>query len=178
MTVSVRRALRTVALFGAVVVISGVNAQQSPTVVKVVQLTGLPRVKQDAKGKLSVENGNLHFTSGKTVSDVSASSILDVVTGSDSQKAVGKTIGMLSMAAPYGGGRMVSLFRKKIDTLTVQYLDADGGLHGAIFTMPVGSADVIKNDLVAQGAHTTAPPEPTASAVANASSPSPNKEQK
>src|SRR5215469_1255996 len=178
MTVSVRRALRTVALFGAVVVISGVNAQQSPTVVKVVQLTGLPRVKQDAKGKLSVENGNLHFTSGKTVSDVSASSILDVVTGSDSQKAVGKTIGMLSMAAPYGGGRMVSLFRKKIDTLTVQYLDADGGLQGAIFTMPVGSADVIKNDLVAQGAHTTAPPEPTASAVANASSPSPNKEQK
>jgi hemolysin-activating ACP:hemolysin acyltransferase len=178
MTVRVRRALRTVALFGAVVVISGVNAQQGPTVVNVVQLTGLPGVKENAKGKLSVENGNLHFTSDKAISDVSASSILDVVTGSDSQKAVGKTIGMLSMAAPYGGGRMVSLFRKKIDTLTVQYLDADGGLHGAIFTMPVGSADVIKKDLLTQGAHTTAPPEPTASTVAHPSSPSANKEQR
>src|SRR5215470_13220416 len=169
MTVSVRRALRTVALFGAVVVISGVNAQQSPTVVKVVQLTGLPRVKQDAKGKLSVENGNLHFTSGKTVSDVSASSILDVVTGSDSQKAVGKTIGMLSMAAPYGGGRMVSLFRKKIDTLTVEYRNAEGALHGVIFTMPLGTAEAIKKELIAQGAHTTVAPEQIGSAQASPS---------
>jgi hypothetical protein len=64
---------------------------------------------------------------------------------------------MMSMVAPYGGGRVLSLFRSKIDTLTVQYRDADGGLHGAIFTMPVGKAEAIKKELVAQGAHTTAP---------------------
>jgi len=137
-----------------VVAISGVNAQQSPTVVKAVQLTGLAGVKENVKGKLSVENGSLHFVSGKSY-DVSAASIQDVVTGSDSQKAVGKAIGTLSMAAPYGGGRVLSLFRKKIDTLTVEYRDADGAFHGVIFTMPLGTADAIKKELIAQGAHTT-----------------------
>jgi hypothetical protein len=152
-----------------VVAISGVNAQQSPTVVKAVQLTGLPGVKDNAKGKLSVENGSLDFISGKTSSDVSANSIEDVVTGGDSQKAVGKTIGMLSMAAPYGGGRVVSLFRKKIDTLTVEYRDADGAFHGVIFTMPLGSADGIKKELIAQGAHTRVATEQARSAQASPS---------
>jgi hypothetical protein len=49
------------------------------------------------------------------------------------------------------------LFRKKVDTLTIQYRDADGGLHGAIFTMPRGKADQIKKELVAQGARTSVP---------------------
>ena len=41
--------------------------------------------------------------------------------------------------------------------MTIQYRDADGGLHGAIFTMPVGKAELIKKELIAQGAHTTIP---------------------
>jgi hypothetical protein len=152
------------------------SAQQVSGPVKVVQLTGLAGVKDNAKGTLSVENGQLHFVHGKASSDVSASSIQDVVTAADSQKAVGGTIGLMSMAAPYGGGRVLSLFRTKIDTLTVQYRDADGGLHGAIFTMPVGTAETIKKELVAQGAHTTSPGESKTPAAA--SSTSSNKEQK
>jgi hypothetical protein len=150
------------------------NAQQVSGPVKAVQLTGLTGVKDNAKGALSVENGQLHFVHGKASSDVSAASIQDVVTGADSQRAVGGKIGMMSMAAPYGGGRVLSLFRSKIETLTVQYRDADGGLHGAIFTMPVGTAQAIKNELVAQGAHTAASGEPTPAA---SSSSSPNQEQ-
>jgi len=167
--------LVAVVSFFAGLVIPVANAQQVTGPVKVVQLTGLVGVKDNAKGTLSVENGQLHFVQGKASSDVSASSIQDVVTAADSQKAVGGTIGLMSMAAPYGGGRILSLFRTKIDTLTVQYRDADGGLHGAIFTMPVGTAEVIKKELVAQGAHTTATGDST---PATTSSTSPNKEQK
>lgn len=159
-----------------VITTSVVNAQQNPTVVKAVQLTGLPGVKDNAKGKLSVENGSLHFISAKTTSDVTARSIQDVVTDTDSQKAVGKTIGTLSMAAPYGGGRLISLFRKKVDTLTVEYRDADGAFHGVIFTMPLGTADGIKKELIEQGAHTKVAPEQASSAQASPST-SP-KEQK
>lgn len=130
--------------------------QQEPVkAVKAVHVTGLPAVKDSAKGSLSVENGNLHFVHGKATADVSSGTIQDVVTGSDSQRAVGKTIGTLSMAAPYGGGRFLSLFRSKIDTLTVEYRDANGGFHGVIFTMPVGTAEAIKKKLIAQGAHTS-----------------------
>lgn len=151
------------------------NAQQVSGPVKVVQLTGLVGVKNNAKGTLSVENRQLHFVHGQTSSDVGASSIQDVVTAADSQRSVGGTVGLMSMAAPYGGGRVLSLFRTKIDTLTVKYRDADGGLHGAIFTMPVGTAEVIKKELVAQGAHATASGEPTPAASSNSS---PNKEQR
>ena len=157
-------------------VISIANAQQSLAPTSVVQLTGLAGVKDDAKGILSVENKNLHFVHGKTSSDVSATSIEDVVTGGDSQEAVGKTIGMLSMAAPYGGGRFLSLFRTKIDTLTIRYRDADGGLHGAIFTMPLGKADELKKELLASGAHTTA--GESSAAASTSASPSFQEEQK
>jgi hypothetical protein len=78
------------------------------------------------------------------------------------------------MAAPYGSGRFLSLFRSKLDTLTLKYRDTDGGLHGAIFAMPVGKAEAIKKELLAAGAHTTAPAE-----AANAAGSSPAaKEQK
>src|SRR5260370_34396177 len=116
------------------------NAQEVSGHVRVVQLTGLVGVKDNEKGTLSVESGNLHFVHGKTSSDVSATSIQDVVTAADSQRAVGGTIGLMSMAAPYGGGRVLSLFRTKIDKLNVQFRAAVGGLHGGIFTMTVGTA--------------------------------------
>jgi hypothetical protein len=150
-----------VVLFFGALLIPVANAQQISGSVKAVQLTGLAGVKDNTKGTLSVENGNLHFIHGKASTDVSATSIQDVVTSADSRKSVGKTVGVISMAAPYGGGRFLSLFRTKIDTLTVQYRDGDGGLHGAIFTMPVGSAEVIKKELLAQGAkgEQTAPKE-------------------
>jgi hypothetical protein len=151
------------------------KAQLTSGPVKAHQLTGLTGVKQNANGILSVENGQLHFAYTKGSADVRATSIEDVVTGADSQVAVGNTVHMISMAAPYGGGRFLSLFRKKIDTLTVEYRDGDGGLHGAIFTMPVGAAAVIKRELVAQGAHTNAIGELNAAVPSNNSQ---SKEQK
>ena len=133
------------------------HAQQAQTESQAVQLIGLADLKQNTKGRLTVFNGTLRFTHAKGTADVSAASIADVVTGKDSQR-VGGTFGRLaSFAAPFGSGRALSLFRKKVDTLTIQYRDASGGLHGAIFTMPVGNAEKIKTELVAQGAHTSVP---------------------
>jgi hypothetical protein len=142
-------------LLFAGLVISIASAEQDSKPVKVVQLTGLVGVKDNAKGTPSVDKGDLHFAHAKQASDVTVASIEDDSAGADSQGAIGKTVSMASMAAPYDGGRFLALFRTKIDTLTVQYCDADGGLHGAIFTMPAGTAETIKQELVAQGAHTS-----------------------
>src|ERR1700745_1008894 len=140
--------LVSVALLFAGIETSIGNAQGIPAPVKAVQLIGLTGVKQNAKGTLKVENGNLQFVHGKTNADITAASLQDVVAGDDTQRSVGGTVGVMSMAAPYGGGRFLSLFRKKIDTLTIQYRDVDGGLHGAIFTMPVGNSELIKMELL------------------------------
>ena len=57
-------------------------------------------------------------------------------------------------AVPFGGGRVVSLFsHKKYDSVTVEYLDSNGGLHGAIFRLSKGQGDSFKKTLVANGAH-------------------------
>jgi hypothetical protein len=172
---------RTVVLFASASFFAGlvipiVNAQQVAAPQKAVQLIGVPGVKDNAKGILSVESGNLRFVRGKARTDISATSIQDVVTGADSRKSVGNTVGMVSMAAPYGGGRFLSLFRTKIDTLTVQYRDTDGALHGVIFTLPAGTAEAVKKELVAQGAHTSAAEGPEA--IPQDSRSSPDQEQK
>jgi len=83
-------------------------------------------------------------------------SIEDVVTGNDSQRVFRGTIGTLTMFAPYGAA-IPEPFRSKVDTLSIQYRDAEGGLHGAIFTMATGKADALKKEMVAQGAHTSIP---------------------
>ncbi len=135
------------------------NAQQPPAPIKVSQITGLTGVKNKTKGSITIENGNLRFAHGKTKVDLAVASMQDVVTGNDSQRFVHGTLGTLTMVAPYGSGRFLSLFRTKLETLTIQYRDADGGLHGAIFTMGVGKADALKKELVAHGAHTSIPPQ-------------------
>jgi hypothetical protein len=139
--------------------VSATRAQQAAASLQVVQITGLVGVKIHSKGNLTLNQGALEFANGKTKVSVPISSLQDVVTGNDSQRVFRGTVGTLTMFAPYGSGRFLSLFRSKLDTLTIQYLDADGALHGAIFTMAVGRADPLKKDLLAQGAHTTIPPD-------------------
>ena len=153
------------------------NAQQnSKPANNAIALTGLPGVKDDAKGKLTVESGKLYFTHAKKTSDLNVADIEDVVTGEDTQASVGKTVSTLSMAAPYGSGRFLALFRSKFDTLTLRYRDENGALHGVIFALPAGGAEPIKKELLAQGAHSTVVEERAAAAPASANSS--NKEQK
>ena len=133
------------------------NAQQPQTPTKVMQLTGLVSVKNNTPGSLTVEKGNLTFTHSRNTSDLVPGSMDDVITGNDSQRVIRGTAGTLSMFAPYESGRFLSLFRSKLDTLTIQYRDLDGGLHGVIFTMPVGSAETTKAELIALGARTSIP---------------------
>jgi hypothetical protein len=151
-------ALFVISVLPAAVLVSVGNAQQLQTRTKAVQLTGLIGVKNNTGGSLTIENGNLHFTYAKSTSDLTPSSMQDVVTGNDSQRVIRGTLGTLSRFGPYGSGTFMSLLRSKLDTLTIQYRDVDGGVHGVIFTTtPVGTAEVIKNELLGLGAHTSIP---------------------
>jgi hypothetical protein len=159
-----------VALFFCGAMIRVGHAQQAQTGTQAVQVIGFAGLKENTKGRLIVVNGTLRFTHAKGTADVSAASIEDVVTGKDSQRVIGGTFGSVALlAAPFGSGRALSLFRKKLDTITIQYRDADGGLHGAIFTIPVGSAETIKKELIAQGAHTTIPMQADSTETTNPS---------
>ena len=124
---------------------------------------GLEDVKHNAKGKLTVNGTGLDFQGAASHAQVPIASIEDIFTGEDSRQTGGKVMTLAKMGVPYGGGRVLSLItREKFDSLTVEYRDEHGALHGVIFTMPLGQASDIKKQLVAQGAKASMPVEATA----------------
>ena len=152
---------RTAALPILVLLISATLSQAGePTTTfstEAVQIIGFGDIRNNTKGTLEMKDGALHFASSKGSFAVNANNIQDVVTGNDTQRAIGGTLGTISQLGPYGSGRALSLLRTKIDTFTIEYRDSDGALHGAIFTMQVGKADPLKEELLSQGAHTSIP---------------------
>ena len=142
------------------------NTGKAVSFAKTKQVLGLESLKHNVTGTLAAENGSLVFTKGKKKVAVPAASITEVLTGKDTGRAIGGSVGVLTMFAPYGGGRFLSLFRTKIDTLAIEYVDTSGGIHGAIFILRKGNADAAKKALLSQGARTSVPAEVEAEAHA------------
>jgi len=128
-----------------------------------VHVLGLEDIKQNAKGKLTVTPEGLDFRGAASHTLVRIASIDDIFTGEDSRQTGGKGLTVAKIAVPYGGGRVLSLFtHEKFDSLTVEYRDDNGGLHGVLFRLPLAQARDIKKQLVAQGAKASIPVEETA----------------
>jgi hypothetical protein len=117
-------------------------------------LLGLPNTKNDCKGTLSLQDNLLQFQqSGKPIAQVDIASVRHVFLGEESMQVGGLPMKIGKAAAPYGGGRVVSLFaHKKYDTLTLEFVDSDGGVHGAIFQVTKGQGERVRNELLARGA--------------------------
>lgn len=132
------------------------QAPQSKSIPHVKCAIGLDNVKPNARGALSVLPNGLEFATGKTKAHISTASILDIFAGQESRQNVSGPVGTAAKAAiPYGGGRVVSLFSHQVEVLTVEYEDANGGFHGAIFVLSEGKATALKDQLVANGAKVT-----------------------
>jgi hypothetical protein len=145
------------ALVGAGSLAAPSFAQDTDTVRQAKQVLGLAGFKHNTTGTLIIGKGTLEFTKGGLKADLPTTSITEVITGADTQRTLGGTFGTLTMFAPYGSGRFLSLFRTKIDTLSILYVDPSGGVHGAVFTLPLGTALAAKTALLAQGAKTSVP---------------------
>ena len=130
-----------------------------------IHLLGLEDVKPRAKGELMVNASGLDFKGAASHAQIPVASIEDIFTGEDSRQTGGKILTLAKMGIPYGGGRVLSLItHEKFDTLTVEYRDDHGGLHGAVFNLSAGQAHAIKKQLVAQGAKASIPVEEAADA--------------
>src|SRR5258706_1265754 len=116
-------------------------------------LLGFANARSNSTGTLSVQDDSLQFQqNGKPGAQVKIGSVRDVFLGGESKQVGGLPMTLGKAAAPFGGGRVVSLFaHKKYDILSLEYVDADGGIHGAIFQLKKGQAEIVKNELIAQG---------------------------
>src|SRR5262249_13065160 len=129
----------------------------APISMHATHLLGFEGVRNNANGTLSIADNVLQFQKdGQPAVHVKIASVQDVFLGEESKQIGGLPMTLGKTAAPFGGGRVVSLFaHKKYDTLALEYLDASGGVHGAIFQLNKGQAEVLRNDLIAKGAHVT-----------------------
>ena len=137
---------------------SQAQSSSESSAIRVTHILGFEDAGHNANGELSIIHGDvLQFQrSGKPATEVRISSIQNVALGGESKQVGGVPMMLGKAAVPFGGGRVVSLFsHKKYDSLTVEYLDSDGGFHGAIFRLSKGQAQTFKKELVASGAHTT-----------------------
>jgi hypothetical protein len=83
---------------------------------------------------------------------VNIASVRDAFLGEEGMQVGGVPMKIGKAAVPFGGGRVVSLFaHEKYDTLTLEYVDGNGGVHGAIFQMKKGQGELMRNELVARG---------------------------
>ena len=127
----------------------------SPVSVRVTHLMGFEETAHNSKGTLSIQSDGLQFKkSGKPAVEVKIVSVQDVFLGGQSKQVGGLPMTLGKAAVPFGGGRAISLIaHKNYDILTVEYVDTNGGAHGAIFQMNKGQAEALRNELVARGVH-------------------------
>jgi hypothetical protein len=177
----VRRLSAAVVLSGALLIAQGrVKPAPSPgavlingTAKNVVHLLGLEGVKRNAKGELALHDQVLEFQTpgehGPQRSQLKIAAIEDIYIGQESKQSGGKPLTVIKMAAPFGSGRVLSLFaHQKFDNLTLEYRDENHGFHGVVFLLAWGQAILVKQELLAQGAHASTPvtaepaPQPSA----------------
>jgi hypothetical protein len=129
-------------------------------VAHVTHLLGFEDVRPNAKGELRIQGDIVQFErNGSPSGQVSIRSIQDISLGTEDKQIGGVPMTLGKAAVPFEGGRAISLFsHKQYDTFTVEYLDNNGGFHGAIFRMNKGQGQALEKDLVARGAH-IAPPD-------------------
>jgi hypothetical protein len=134
-------------------------SQSAPSVVQanVKLVIGGNTVKSNSEGTLSVMGDSLQFASAKAKVEVKASSIQDISTNEDSRQNITGAAHFATMAIPYGGGRVLSLFSHQVDVLTVEFKDDDGGYHGTVFVLPQGQAAPFKKQLITLGAKASVP---------------------
>ena len=117
-------------------------------------LLGWPNTKNNCNGTLSIQDNVLRFQQdGKPIAQLDIASVRDAFLGDQRIQVGGVPMNIGKAATPFGGGRVVSLFaHKKYDTLTLEYVDANGGLHGAIFQLKKGQGEFVRDQLVARAA--------------------------
>jgi len=125
----------------------------APFSIRATHLLGFENTKSNCGGTLSIQGNELQFQQdGKPSAKIEITSVRDVFLNDESRQIGGLPMTLGKAAAPFGGGRVISLFaHKDYDILTLEYTDVEGGVHGAIFQISKGQGELARNELVARG---------------------------
>ena len=133
------------------------GTQASLSALHVKHILGFEGISKNSSGDLSIQAGYFRFQKSENSSArIPVSSIQELTLGEQDKQVGGISMMLAKTAAPYGGGRVISLFsHKKYDTVALEYVDSNGALHGAIFQLNKGKGQVLRSELDAARAHMT-----------------------
>jgi hypothetical protein len=103
---------------------------------------GMPDVKARENGTLTITPEHLTFTAKSASSTIDLPSIVSLSAGNESVELWGMKGRLMRMAVPYGGGAAFATFmHHQRDMLSVEFVDGQGGYHGAVFYLPGNEAE-------------------------------------
>jgi hypothetical protein len=116
--------------------------------VKVVYVAGLADVKPNSSGSLSLTPSSVAFVS-KGVEGTIAFDRITVVSVGNERIATGGVGGKVVRAIPFFGfgAAMGAVTNKSVGLLTIEYVDKDGGQHGAVFEVPKTQVDFAQKQI-------------------------------
>jgi hypothetical protein len=124
--------------------VSGVHARA---------ILGLEGISNNATGELSIQSDDLVFKPAEgPIARIPIGSIQGVFLSQEDKEVGGTSMALGRAATPFGGGRVIGLFaHKKYDFLTLDYLDSNGGFHGAICQLNKGEGQALGSELETKG---------------------------
>lgn len=115
-----------------------------------IHLMGLPDAKPNIKGDLKVTPNALDFTTAEIHALIPYNHITAVWVGNERTEAGGKG-GAVARKLPWGIGLAFGLAsQKKVDFLTIEFRDPNGGYHGAAFMLPTNKAEDLRARIAAR----------------------------
>ena len=116
-------------------------------------IVGLQGIANNSSGDLSIQGDALVFARREgPVTQVPIRSIQYFSVTQEDKQVGGPTMALTRAAVPFGGGRVIGMFsHKKYDFVTLEYLDSNGGFHGAIYQLNKGEAQNLARALENQG---------------------------
>ena len=136
---------------------NGGNVVDSKSSVHATHILGFAGTPPNTSGTLAIEDQSLRFDHENAITLVKVDTIENIFLSEQDKQVGGIPMTLGKAAAPYGGGRVVSLFsHKKYDDVTLLYRDDEGGLHAAIFQVQQGQGEKLKQALVDSRARASA----------------------
>ncbi|MBB5343984.1 hypothetical protein [Tunturibacter empetritectus] len=103
---------------------------------------GLPDMKPNKKGTLTLSGDALTFTGKSGNTSIQRSAVTAVSAGNQRVEIWGIGGRLLRMTIPDGGGvAAAAVMHHRVDMLTVEFTDSSGGYHAAVFLLPAKEAD-------------------------------------
>lgn len=143
-------------LFAVSCIVSTLGAQtpgQHGSALRARVVLGLEGVANNSTGDLSTQDDAIVFARpAGTAVRTQLSAIQGAYLSQEDKQVGGVPMALGRAAVPFGGGRVVGLFsHKKYDFLTVEFLDAAGGLHGTIYQLNRGQGEALATELAGKG---------------------------